>query len=456
MLDILGPVPTKCSSKFPFEQSTMKRAGKSRRDERDRLSSLPDCLIHLIMSFLTTQQAVQTCVLSKRWNNLWTTLPSLDFDLWKFKFDEELDDSETEDSEPRRRFEKFRDFVSTTLLLREASDLHKFRLFCKMFDRHNYRILMRSWILYALKHNLQVLDIDIRPEDSLPFGVFTCASLVDVSLSSYTSVQTVEVINLPCLRRLHLNHMKLNQDFIEKLFCGCPVLEFLHLEYYIGEFTAINSPSLKYLEIKYYGLRGETEKNIELINTPNLLSFRYSIYSNTIGHKILLKMPSLTSASIYSDYHIGKSNILIGLSNVQNLKLRGCAIKGLLKNELPNCPEFSNVKDLSLDDLCLSCNFSLFASFLNHFPNLEKLSLQHAGCSFGEKVDGNRESLKIAPFKGRRLETVEVMFVRNDKCFPQAVKHLQDITEKSKAQINMISVYDWDEDCSEETSQEIN
>ncbi|KAJ1691592.1 hypothetical protein LUZ63_015747 [Rhynchospora breviuscula] len=330
-----------------------------------------------------------------------------------------------------------------------------------MFGGHNYHILTRSWILYALKHNLQVLDIDIRPGDSLPFGVFTCASLVDVSLSSYTSVQTVEVINLPCLRRLHIYNLKLNQDFIEKFFCGCPVLEFLHLQDYIGEVTAINSQSLKYLEIQYYVMRGETEKNIELINTPNLFSFSYSIYSYTIGHKIVLKMPSLTSASIYSDYHIGKSNILIGLSNVQNLNLRGRAIKGLLENELPNCPEFSNVKDLSLDDLCLSCNFSLFASFLNHFPNLEKLSLQHAGCSFGEKVDGNGESLKIAPFKGRRLETVEVMLVRNDKCFPQAVKHLQDITEKSKAQINMISVYDWspedwDEDCSEEASQEIN
>jgi len=32
----------------------------------DRLSSLPDCLIHHIMSFMKARQVVQTCVLSTR------------------------------------------------------------------------------------------------------------------------------------------------------------------------------------------------------------------------------------------------------------------------------------------------------------------------------------------------------------------------------------------------------
>ena len=51
----------------------------------DRLSSLPDCLLHTIMSFLQARQAVQTCMLSTRWRHLWRSVPCLDIDLAEFK-----------------------------------------------------------------------------------------------------------------------------------------------------------------------------------------------------------------------------------------------------------------------------------------------------------------------------------------------------------------------------------
>ncbi|KAJ4789755.1 F-box/RNI-like/FBD-like domains-containing protein [Rhynchospora pubera] len=201
-------------------------------DERDMISSLPDCLIHLIMSFLTAQEAVQTCVLSKRWKNLWTTLPFLDFDLYKFEYDGKSDDSEWDDVELERiKFEKFRDFVNTTLLLRDGSDLHKLHLSLDDLknDVHKYHMIIRSWILYALKHNIQVLDINFESVAFMPLGVFTCASLVDASLDYPNALNHIKVINLPCLRRLYMHGAELNQDSVDKLLRGCPVLEFLHL-----------------------------------------------------------------------------------------------------------------------------------------------------------------------------------------------------------------------------------
>ncbi|CAL4991857.1 unnamed protein product [Urochloa decumbens] len=50
----------------------------------DRLSALPDCLLHSIMSFLKARQAVQTCVLSRRWRHLWRSVPCLDIDFDEF------------------------------------------------------------------------------------------------------------------------------------------------------------------------------------------------------------------------------------------------------------------------------------------------------------------------------------------------------------------------------------
>ncbi|KAJ4782358.1 F-box family protein [Rhynchospora pubera] len=290
----------------------MERVGRRLRSDVDMISSLPDCLIHVIMSFLTAQEAVRTCILSKRWEKLWTTLPFLDFDMSKFECDDKPDGRGCIDG----KFERFLDFVSMTLLHRDTTDMHKFHVsFSGKMHRSSKRVMfIRSWIVYALKHNVQVFKFDSDVQDllvnsSLPLDVFTCASLVDVSISR--------------------------------------------------TFPRVGN------------------------------------------------------------------------------------IKDLLVYELLNCLEFSNLKDLSVECLCLSCHFILIVSFLNDCPNLEKLSLHRIGfhCEHGEEVHVNQESLKIAPFKGGRLKTVDVQFYRHDYSVPRVWKYLQDhITENSRAQIIMTSL----------------
>ncbi|KAJ4808792.1 F-box/RNI-like superfamily protein [Rhynchospora pubera] len=434
----------------------MERVGRRLSSDVDMISSLPDCLIHFIMSFLTAQEAVRTCILSKRWEKLWTTLPFLDFDMSKFECDDKPDGRGCIDG----KFERFLDFVSMTLLRRDTTDMHKFHVsFSGKMHRSSKRVMfIRSWIVYALKHNVQVFKFDSDVQDllvnsSLPLDVFTCACLVDVSISrTFPRVGNIKVINLPVLKRLYLGFIQLDQDFIEMLFCGCPVLEILHLKDCYGWYSTINSQSLKYLTVETC-VPFLKDNEMELYNTPNLLSFCYTDgYSdddviNNLS-KMLLKMPSLTCASININRHIGLSansnnSILIGLSTVHYLTLSGYMIKDLLVYELLNCLEFSNLKDLSVECLCLSCHFILIVSFLNDCPNLEKLSLHRIGfhCEHGEEVHVNQESLKIAPFKGGRLKTVDVQFYRRDYSVPRVWKYLQDhITENSRAQIIMTSL----------------
>lgn len=53
------------------------RAKKDEEQQEDIISNLPDDLLHQILSFVETNSAVQTCILSKRWTRVWATLPYL-------------------------------------------------------------------------------------------------------------------------------------------------------------------------------------------------------------------------------------------------------------------------------------------------------------------------------------------------------------------------------------------
>ncbi|KAL1805108.1 hypothetical protein ACET3Z_028176 [Daucus carota] len=48
-------------------------------DGEDRISRLPDELLHRILKFVDTKIGVQTSAFSKRWKLVWTTLPFLMF-----------------------------------------------------------------------------------------------------------------------------------------------------------------------------------------------------------------------------------------------------------------------------------------------------------------------------------------------------------------------------------------
>ncbi|KAI3698446.1 hypothetical protein L2E82_41996 [Cichorium intybus] len=51
----------------------------------DRLSSLPDELIHKILYCFDMKFVVQTCLLSSRWEFLWKSMPCLNFSSWQFR-----------------------------------------------------------------------------------------------------------------------------------------------------------------------------------------------------------------------------------------------------------------------------------------------------------------------------------------------------------------------------------
>ncbi|CAN0879067.1 Putative F-box/LRR-repeat protein At5g02930 [Linum grandiflorum] len=79
----------------------MKNSKEENDSSIDRLSNLPEAVIHHILSFLDTKSAVQTSVLSRQWKSSWKYLAVLEFDgygMWQHEFERYELDTKPENS----------------------------------------------------------------------------------------------------------------------------------------------------------------------------------------------------------------------------------------------------------------------------------------------------------------------------------------------------------------------
>ncbi|XP_039030886.1 F-box/LRR-repeat protein At3g26922-like [Hibiscus syriacus] len=293
------------------------------KDAVDRFSDLPDHLLLKIMSSLTIKEPNQTCVLSKRWKDVFTSISDIDLD--GFLKNQPLRDT-------------FMNFVGRFLLLRKDIDVKSFRLDCG-FGMDPCRI--SGWVHYALRIGVTDLDLNIKTRESIQFqsGVFTCKTLKTLKLCFDRSF-TLRVPTSCCLQNLEvlqLSDLTFSDDeSIQKLISSCvDSLEELRVEY--CNLSNVNklgvcSTKLKRLTItSYQGPSQELE-----INTPNLWIY-LRLDGCYIGWGTLFATsPSLETIvfdlEMFSpvDFHIKKevsSCLLHGIKKIKVFALRRTDIK---------------------------------------------------------------------------------------------------------------------------------
>ncbi|XP_024629459.1 FBD-associated F-box protein At1g66310 [Medicago truncatula] len=160
-------------------------------ENKDRISDLPDCILFHILSSLETKHAVQTTILSTRWNNLWKRLPTLRLNSSHFK-----------------TLKSFTKFVSRVLSLRDDSTA----LHTLYFQRKGCvePPILSKLVEYAASHNVQRLDIFVRCDGVyFPPYFFKCNTLTSLNLSSSPIPNTAKkpfpsLMTLPALTSLSL------------------------------------------------------------------------------------------------------------------------------------------------------------------------------------------------------------------------------------------------------------
>ncbi|KAK3199255.1 hypothetical protein Dsin_022670 [Dipteronia sinensis] len=245
----------------------------------DRISDLPDFIIHHIMSYLSTLEATQMCVLSKRWNHLQTSFPILYFD--QIYFEEEDLATGREERSFCMSIDKFIQFVDASLLrFCEAKvSMEKFRLSMKVFDVEGVASLLDKWIELAVANEVKELDLNVQTTDNrvhslpgtmveeldlnvrtnkdrmytLPGTLFSAKFVTTLKLSgcNLEMSSAYTTMRFHSLKKLVLNAVHIDEQMVSKFISECPLLEdlFLGLCWHCKRILVSHAPKLKTLTV---------------------------------------------------------------------------------------------------------------------------------------------------------------------------------------------------------------
>lgn len=170
----------------------------------DRISSLPEDIIHHVMSFLSTVEVTQTSVLSKRFNSIWSTFPVIDFDEYSF-----LIGTPSIDLRDQSKIDEFLNFVDNSLQHRRSNiSLKRFRLWVAFCYVKSDPRINRS-IDFALESNVQELDLDIHLQNglkyyNLPHRVLAAKSIKVLKLEGCNLGVQDLILNCPLMEDFRL------------------------------------------------------------------------------------------------------------------------------------------------------------------------------------------------------------------------------------------------------------
>ncbi|KAJ0816129.1 putative F-box domain-containing protein [Helianthus annuus] len=295
--------------------------------EGDRLSSLPDDLIHKILSFVGIKLAVETSVLSSRWRYIWTSMPCLNFSTIDF-----------------HTLPKFSTFVKHVLLGRNnqievASVELTFR--GKVSQPFVGRILN-----YVLSHNVPQLSITFLPGKKIEFPLswVSSQSLKHLTMTGYSdkhSITTTPRWEMPALATLFIHCLTLydgnDTDKRTSLFSNCASLKNLTIKkcIMVGRFNSFNicHPGLTSLTLE----DGCTRVNVDTPQLKNLTIKQWQGIYVMMLMKMTKKM-KMNFCSFLLTFYIWRKQIYVLTVNLKKrlllIKLCVCFNSSTMSNFL--------------------------------------------------------------------------------------------------------------------------
>ncbi|KAI3831652.1 hypothetical protein MKX03_021128 [Papaver bracteatum] len=401
---------------------------------KDRLSDLHDPLLHHIFSFLPFKCVVATCILSKRWKDLWISSPVLNIKEWRrysrSRFIETRDDSTGQEdeywSQETRGLVNFMDRLLHQSHPLFRNDLPNTKKFCLDYDSIVANDKISGWIITLMMRKVEELCLCIPIEFVVPMGLFTCETLtvlkiemsgdLSMRMKKIGTLRAAEKISFPRLKILHLKHMIfVDESLNAQLFSNSPVLEELMLSNcYMAKTKVLH---ISVASLKRFFITNSKMFSCKLkIYAPNLQSLTYNgmtegyantehVFSSIVDADIDLTYESRTNKN--SKRHFGLKNLVEGISNVTILHVSGSTLESFYWDEMNEIiPTFHDLRRLYVTSKLSGCMFFALLNLLHKMPNLEAVVIAQ-GFSPSENYH-DLDTFRIRECLLRQLKAVEV------------------------------------------------
>ncbi|RAL43083.1 hypothetical protein DM860_009865 [Cuscuta australis] len=284
----------------------------------DRFSTLPEPVLHHILSFLPFPHIARCSIWSKTWNRICSSYPNIDLVLHEENYPAKLH---------RHPFLDYIERILDQCLLRKVwIQKLELKLFPKLVELGP---IMDQWLGAAIERNVSELSFELYFDTntvySLPVEVVVADSLKVLEIRGCKFEDTCACIDLPRLWKLNTSQCQFaSENVLNKILRGCPVLE--HVEILncegAGTFLSVScKPRLKHLHI---GGLGELER-VEIF-AASLETFICELNQPCVmdlAHCTHLKHLQLVGA-ILSDEYVPIQYLLSKLLHTEELHLWNC------------------------------------------------------------------------------------------------------------------------------------
>ncbi|KAG7549291.1 F-box-like domain superfamily [Arabidopsis thaliana x Arabidopsis arenosa] len=361
-------------------------------DGVDSISSLPDDILHCILSYIPTNFAIRTSVLSKRWRHVWSESPHLSFDQHRISAKS----------------------INETLNNYRAIKIISFHLFTRLHNRIHF---VNSWIEFAISHNAEKLSLDFRDarvrDYKFPGFFYTNSSVKQLLINSGPAELIPScTVSWTSLKYLSLIFCKVSNESFPKILSGCPLLESLTLH---------NCDSVKYLDLsKSLYLRRLDIICCNTVREPMKIVAPHIHYLRLRGQCTLLDVSSLTEADVDSSdnylflsfsYYKSDSLMLVMvqamLEKLQNVEKLTLGVDFLRLHGVP-LPKLK-VKTLTLETMIMRPVVLGIARLVQNSPQVKKITIYTTQFSTVlDKCDSFLELQNLNPNQGWR--SIDVVF----------------------------------------------
>ncbi|KAI0497873.1 hypothetical protein KFK09_021111 [Dendrobium nobile] len=353
--------------------------GEDQVNGEDRISVLPDSLIHHILSFLPADVIMKTSLLSQRWKDLWTSVHSLDFS-GAISMEEE--------------YFMFR-FLCNYLTNYKGSKLFKFRA---NFYYKEAKDLFVDFLLFFVKmHSIEELDLHLSARFwdyfngrnlknytvKLQSCLFDCRELRVLRLSCF------DLKEHACISFRYLKVLDLRLANFEYLdISGCPLLEDLRLvDCNFMSTLNLHAPNTKLRNLKIVDSNTEWGEGGRIIRAPHVLfiditgdlrpSYDMKDLSSVIRVRLdFSEMLDIVQSPESYDAFMMLMNLIVNVSHAKTLKLcRSCiTVLSYVKELKWDIPHFAT-SCLEVESIFNERELVGLANILGSAPCLEFLTL---------------------------------------------------------------------------------